>query len=193
VAVSSAEVLALIPTAVDYVLYPKVAEARGVARKRLTVLALGGSLYLVIFSGVALGFALPLLIPMLYGTQFSGSLAPALILLPGMVSLTVVKIISHAAAGYGRPEFATYATVLGLAATVPLDFALIPRMGILGAALASTAAYTVAAVAALALYCRVSGSSLIEAVAGIIRQPWIWVRERGWRGATGWDRRDLVP
>jgi O-antigen/teichoic acid export membrane protein len=193
VAVSSAEVLTMIPTAVDYVLYPKVAEARGVAKKRLTVLALGGSLYLVILSGVALGFALPWLIPMLYGTQFSGSLAPALILLPGMVSLTVVKIISHAAAGFGRPEYATYATVLGLAATVPLDFALIPRMGILGAALASTAAYTVAAVAALALYCRVSGSSFTEVVAGIVRQPWTWVRERGWRGAMGWDRPDLVP
>jgi O-antigen/teichoic acid export membrane protein len=190
VAVSSAEILTLIPTAVDYVLYPKVSEARGESKRRLTVLALGGSLYMVLAAGLALGAALPWLIPMLYGSRFAGSLEPALWLLPGMVSLTVVKIVSHVAAGFGRPEYATYTTVLGLAATVPLDFLLIPRMGIIGAAWASSIAYSVAAVAAITLYCRVSGSNLGTVLAGMVREPLVWARTHGWRGAVGWDRKE---
>lgn len=189
VAVSSAEVLTLIPTAVDYVLYPKVARARGGEKSRLTLLALGGSLYVVLAAAVGLGIALPWLIPMLYGGAFAGSLAPAFWLLPGMVSLTVVKIVCHVVAGFGRPEYATYTTVLGLAFTVPLDFILIPRMGIIGAAVASSIAYSIAAVAALGLYCRVSGSPLGSVVTGMLRQPVSWLRAHGLRAALGWDRK----
>jgi Na+-driven multidrug efflux pump len=62
-------------------------------------------------------------------------------ILPGTIALSLGKVISADLAARGKPEFSSIFAFISLAVTVVLDFLLIPRMGIQGAALASSAAY----------------------------------------------------
>jgi Na+-driven multidrug efflux pump len=59
-------------------------------------------------------------------------------------------------AGRGHVIYNTWGTVLALVATVTLDILLIPRWGIVGAAVASLASYTVTFAVALLCFSRVS-------------------------------------
>lgn len=179
--VTVAELLLFVPSAVIQVFYPKAAAVDEERRERVTLLTLGASLYLVFGGSIALGLALPWLIPFLYGHAFAGSIPAALWLIPGMLALTVVKILNHAVAGFGRPEYATYTTFAGLAATVALDVLLIPRYGIVGAAWASTLAYSLSALVILHLYMRLGRAGAGDVARGLVMEPAVWFKER-WKG-----------
>jgi Na+-driven multidrug efflux pump len=56
----------------------------------------------------------------------------------------------------------TIAAGVSLAVNVPLNILLIPRMGISGAALASTICYTVGAIVVLAMFLRISKNSWVD-------------------------------
>lgn len=176
--VSMTELLLLIPSAMNFVLYPKVSSLSGENRNKTSELALGSSLYLVACGCVALVFLLPHVIPLLFGQAFRPSVSAAFWLLPGMLAMTVVKVSSHIVAGYGRPEYSTYITLTGLIATVPLDLWLIPRFGIAGAAIASSIAYTLAALTGFVLYSRLRKVSYGDVMRNLLLEPMLWMRRR---------------
>lgn len=151
-AVSVSELLLLVPTAVNVVMYPTTAALRGKQRDRVTLLSTGATLYAVVILGAAWAVLAGPLIPWVFGARFAESVPAARWLVPGMAGISVVRVVCHAAAGAGRPEVLTYTTLAGLAFTIPLDLALIPRLGIVGASLASTIAYTASALMAIRLY-----------------------------------------
>jgi Na+-driven multidrug efflux pump len=64
----------------------------------------------------------------------------------------------------GRPLINSYITLATLGATVLFDLALIPPFGVPGAAAASSIAYTLSLVLSLAVYSRMSGHGVWEAV-----------------------------
>jgi O-antigen/teichoic acid export membrane protein len=82
-----------------------------------------------------------ILIPLFFGLNFIGSVIPFLLLLPGIVGMVLSKIIFANLSGSGRPQFATYSSIVTFAVTVGLDILLIPIYDIAGAAIASTIAY----------------------------------------------------
>lgn len=81
------------------------------------------------------------LIPLIYGADFSDAVLPFRILLVGNFFACASK--TYAVLNYisNRVRFNLYATAAGLLVSVILDFTLIPRFGITGAAWASNAAY----------------------------------------------------
>lgn len=83
---------------------------------------------------------------LLFGRRFVGAVTPLRILLPGVVALALSSVLSDTLRGLGRPLTAARAEVIGAVSTVILLVALIPPLGIRGAAIASTVSY--AAVAA---------------------------------------------
>src|SRR5262249_24535436 len=139
---------------------------------------LGASLYLVVAGGVVLGLVLPFVLPFLYGADFAPAVPAALWLLPGMAALTVVKVLTHAVAGCGRPEYATYTTLVGLAAILALDIWLIPSHGIVGAAWASSAGYSLWAAAVVFLYCRALKVTAVQLIAGTLTAPLTWLHHK---------------
>lgn len=58
----------------------------------------------------------------------------------------------------------TVAAGISLAVNIPLNVLFIPRMGIAGAALASTVSYTLTAVVALAAFLKISGNTLWDTI-----------------------------
>lgn len=149
VATSVAEVVTYISNAAATVAFPRFAQTDSLSSVSRTV-------RLTLFSATAVGLCVAsagaVAIPLVYGPSFSDSVAPFLLLIPGTVALAIVKMLSAFFVAKGRPGQMTTATLLSLGVTVTLDVVLIPPFGPIGAAIASTGAYIVGAVACLWLF-----------------------------------------
>lgn len=100
----------------------------------------------LLFLAAFLGLLAYPLVKALYGAAFLSAVPALLALLPGVCAVGISKIWATHLAGRGKPLLPTYAACVSLVMTVILDFTLIPRIGIVGAAIASSVAYTTAAV-----------------------------------------------
>lgn len=169
--VSVSELLLLVPTAVNVVMYPTITAIRGDHRNRVTLLATGATMYGVGLLGIVWALLADPIIRVLFGSAFTESAGPARWLIPGMLAIGIVRVLCHAAAGAGHPEVLTYTTFAGLAFTIPLDLVLIPRIGVLGAALASTIAYSVSALMAVYLYGKVTDQNSLRVWSHLFRDP----------------------
>jgi O-antigen/teichoic acid export membrane protein len=112
---------------------------------RLSFLIIGlGSILLWLFSKyIIIG---------MYGSKFSGSVAVLNYLLPGVVVLTLFKVMNMDLAGKGKPWIAMKAMVPALILNVILNILTIPKYGANGSAISSTISYTFAGVLFLFFY-----------------------------------------
>jgi O-antigen/teichoic acid export membrane protein len=164
-AVSLGQLLWLMSNSVATVLLPKVAAATDVANSssdsvrhtaRVTRLALWAT-------GVgALGLALlaTQAIPLLYGEAFRPSISALLWLLPGIVIFSVANVLAAYIAGIGKPHLNLWVSGISLVITIALDLALIPKLNIVGASIASTVSYSVSALMLIIFFIRQTGASL---------------------------------
>lgn len=100
---------------------------------------------LILTAAVIVGLALigGVAITIAFGSSYNGAIAPMYILLPGMLFLGMGSVVTGNLRGIARPGVSSIIAGATMAFTIALDFLLIPRFGINGAALASTIAYTV--------------------------------------------------
>jgi len=116
------------------------------------ILAAAAVLGNAVFGSIVIFFA--------FGPQFRPAIVPMLILLPGIWFLGAGMVIQGDLGGRNRPGLSSLLAGLAAGVTIVLDFALIPPLGVLGATLASVAAYTTFGVASLIALHRVSGVPL---------------------------------
>lgn len=105
-----------------------------------------GCLFLFVFSDF--------IIVTLYGIDFSESITVLNILLPGVLLLTILKVLYVDLAGRGKPWVALYAMVPSLVINIILNVILIPEYGAKGSAISSTISYSVGAIIFLIYYSR---------------------------------------
>jgi len=92
-------------------------------------------------TAVVLAVLSTLLVPVVFGARFRPSVPVIWWILPGTVAFAVGKIMSADLLGRGWPQYSASFAVVTLFLTTALDFLLVPRMGINGAAIASSIAY----------------------------------------------------
>lgn len=148
-----AELLWYLPNAVSAALLPQIAATgdRTLTPRatRQTVLLTGlGALGLALLAWPALRWLRP---------AYLGAFTPLVVLLVGVVALSIHKVLAGDLSGRGLPQYPSLTSSVALVVTVGLDLLLIPRLGIVGAALASTLAYTTQTLLLLWCYRRVSG------------------------------------
>jgi O-antigen/teichoic acid export membrane protein len=141
-AVLMAELLWHLPNSVGFVIFPKAVSTDHTAMNRFTPRVFW--IVLAISSVGAMGLALfgKLAIRLVFSDAFLAAYVPLLVLLPGVVLLGVGKVLTNDIAGRGYPHYNSIVAGLTLVITVALDLLLIPRMGVLGAAMASSVAYS---------------------------------------------------
>jgi O-antigen/teichoic acid export membrane protein len=176
VAASIGQLIWILSTAVGAAIFPSVAAAddpsAAVAR---TSRAARVALFLSATCALALAVASTVAIPAFYGIDFAPSVGPLLLLLPGVVLFAPVTIIAAYFAGIGRPDLNVRISGVGFLVTLVLDLALIPAFGMLGAAVASSASYSVALLATVILLGRLTGRSSREVLwpdAADVRKLW---------------------
>jgi O-antigen/teichoic acid export membrane protein len=152
-----AELMRLVPTAINYVLYPRFAnldqERATSEARRLLPRAAALTLLMAPFLAVFCYFTLPLL----YGEAFRPAVAPAEIIIIGLSIEGAAAVASAYLLGSGRPGLNSVAMGCGLAITVVLDLLLIPRYGAVGAAITSAVSYSTSTVVLVVLFHWIAG------------------------------------
>jgi O-antigen/teichoic acid export membrane protein len=165
VAQAIAELVLLITGAFKMSVMPLVSRYEGDERQAGTsadsvrhhgILAGVAALGNVVFGSAVIVFA--------YGPQFHPAVVPMLVLLPGIWFLGMGGVIQGDLGGRSRPGLSSKLAGLAAVVTIVLDFALIPPLGVIGAALASVIAYTTYGIVSLVALHRVSGIPIRQLV-----------------------------
>jgi O-antigen/teichoic acid export membrane protein len=162
-AVTMDELVFYVPDSVSTLFLPRVAGAtvedssRMVGRVgRLTMLlTVAVAICLIPAAIVGVHLVLP---------AFVDCLPAFLVLLPGVVSLSVAKVMTSYVGGRGRPGLVAIGTMISVLLNVALNLVLIPMYGIVGAALASVISYSIQAAFALFFASRLAGQSPLSMV-----------------------------
>lgn len=151
-AVNVSELLLYLPVAAGWVIVPFVAQAGAHGGPGRTLHVVRGVLLLTCVSAVVAAVGGPMLLPLLFGPQFSTSEVPFLLLLPGAVGFVFIAIFSSALIALSSPGLSSLGALVALPVGVALDFALIPAFGASGAAAAASVALIAGGAAALTAY-----------------------------------------
>ena len=141
VASKFAELMRLLPTALNYVLYPRFARlsAREAVTEARRLLPRSAALTLVLTPVLAVATYIAL--PILYGRAFRSAVTPAEIIIIGLSVEGAAAVASAFLLGRGRPGLNSVGMGVGATITVTLDAILIPRYGALGGAITSAVTY----------------------------------------------------
>jgi O-antigen/teichoic acid export membrane protein len=156
VAVNAAEVALYLPQAVSTALLPRIAGTAAPDRVDSTLRAMRVMLVMTFAGVVVAGGAGALLLPVVFGHAYEGSVGPFLWLLPGALGFALMRGLSSALVGSGHPGSSSVGALASLVGGLALDVLLIPTYAATGAAIAATAAFWLGAVASAIAYRRVA-------------------------------------
>lgn len=91
----------------------------------------------------------PFLIPMIFGEEFGGAVGPFCWLLPGLVGMSLKRVMVQFLSGIGKPRWSTAISATNAVTGIAIALILIPEFGATGAAIAVTAAHILSALLAL--------------------------------------------
>ena len=140
VAVSIAGVVQMLGTTLEQVLFPRLTAGTVSSDKLPRVIAV--TVVSVIGVGLAIAMIAGPLISLVYGRAYLGAQDALYVLLLGAVSLVVTLILTAEAKSQGRLRDLRTAQLVGVFVTITALLPAVYWLGILGAALASTVAYT---------------------------------------------------
>lgn len=159
-AVSVVAPLRLIPGALGTALLPRLAGAGESDAAEFTAAVVRPSLVLMFAAGLGLAAVGAVAIPLLFGRDYAPAVVPFLVLLPGVTAVTISRVLARYFAAVGSQRPLLLLDIAVLLVNVSLNAVLIPRAGIVGAALASLISYSLEAAATVALFRAYTGRSV---------------------------------
>ena len=164
IATHIAELISGIHRPASIVLYPRLASGEATRVHDMTITVCRHVLFLESLAGIALVLGSKFMIGLLYGPAYLPAVGPLLIVLPGILMLSLFNLLVRNFMSRNKQRITIVAGIVGLVANTVLTIVLVPRLGINGAALASTASYTLTTSILLVAFRRDSGISLWEFV-----------------------------
>lgn len=162
VSVLIAERLLFLTQATSTILFPS-ASSSDLQREKTPILSRLN--FTVVFAGsVIIGVSAYWLVPLLFSEVYSNSVLPLVVILPGIIALSVSKILSADFISRGLPQYSLYVSILNFFLNIGFNIILIPRMGIAGAALSSTLSYSAALFLQVYFYHKLTDISLTELI-----------------------------
>jgi len=175
-----AESLWQVSSAVAVTLFPRTARTADRQSEQFTCAVTRQVFLLMVLMGVVLAVLSPVAVPLVFGTRFRPSVQVILWILPGIVALAVGKVMAADLTARGMAKFNVAIAFLSGTVAVILDFALIPRIGIKGAALASSITYVLGAFLTAYTLKRFLGATwkslLVPTSAEIMSLRNVWIR-----------------
>jgi len=156
IAVGMAERIWIIPGSVATVLLPHLTnrpeqDATVSAAVCRHVVLWTGATCLVVFA-----LANPV-VGLLFSSSFEGAVAPLRWLLPGIFTLCIGKVLVAEILAREKPRYTMWASAAAVVTNLVGNFLLVPRIGIVGAAVASSVSYTILSAILIVCYLRVTG------------------------------------
>jgi len=147
IAVTITEMLWYIPKSIGSILFNKIAlspEQR--ESNNFTAIICRNTLFLLTILGLFLLLTNKIIIELFYGTAYLPSINALLILIPGIIISGIKGLLVAYVNGIGKPIISTISAFIGLGINLPLNFLLIPVIGIAGAAVATTISYIISSI-----------------------------------------------
>jgi len=189
IAVGLAERLWILPSAVTTSLLPHLTNFRERDPELTAVVARHVMVW--VGAGCLLVFALAgFVVPFLYSSAFAAAVTPLRWLLPGVFALSVGKILVTELLARQRPGYTVWASGAAAAVSLASNLVLVPRLGISGAAIASTLSYGLLSLILTRYYLRETGHSwtvLLPKPSDLRAYARVWSR-RGPRAASSRGR-----
>jgi O-antigen/teichoic acid export membrane protein len=154
VAVAWSEALFYLPEALGMVMRPDFVRASRTEALRRGALAFRVAVIVTVPLVLLLLVAAPFLCVTVFGEEFRDSIANLRVLAPGAFGILALKLLANALTAQRKPMLANCALAVAFATTIALDIVLIPGHGGLGAAIASTVAYTAGGIAVAVIFVR---------------------------------------
>lgn len=112
---------------------------------------------------------------LLFSDEFGQVKQIILLMSPGLLFLSAQMIFAHYFSGTGVPKYNLYASLTGLAVTIPCTILLIPSMGIVGAAISFSCTYTAIMLYQWFAFRKLTGVRAKELL--LTKDDWIWFKE----------------
>jgi O-antigen/teichoic acid export membrane protein len=158
-----AEKLWLVSHSASTVLFPVVSSEKDEDElKSFTPLVSRNIFFITVLSATILFIASEWLIVFLYSTEYISSVLLFRILLPGIVFVSISRILANDIAGRGKPIINSYIGGIGLILQIVLNVLLIPVYGAVGSAIATSLTYLVILVIRIIIYVRLSGNHILS-------------------------------
>jgi len=165
VGVGLVEKLWMVSQAASTVLFPRVAaENEEQRRKEFTPLVARTVLWTTALGALVLALLSRWIVLVLYSEAFLPAVGALQALLVGVIALSAGRVLANDISGRGFPGLNICTNLVAVATNIALNLLWIPRYGIVGAAWASTASYTLSFLMALFFYCRLSGNSWAKVI-----------------------------
>lgn len=136
------EMFQRIPNAAGTILLPKVTSEVGEQKDALTASVSRNIMMLTLCIGAGVVLFGRWGIPWVFGKDFVGSYLPLVCMLPGVFVAASASIVHTNLWGQGYPPVAVIAPGVALLISIVLNLFLIPTLGLIGAGLATSVAYT---------------------------------------------------
>lgn len=155
IAVTLAQFIWRVMSSVMQVIMPRIASWEGDSDRQtsLTVIVMRHTLWFSLGMAIAIAFLGESVIVLFYGEEFRASVSALITLLPGIVVFNFANVLGSDIAGRGKPGINSIQSIIALLINVVANIILIPRLDHIGAALASTIAYTYLGLTTLLIYC----------------------------------------
>lgn len=165
-AVVLAELVWQIPSTLSSLVFSRSATARDeVEFSRKVAILMRLTLIASAAAAVGIAAASPVLVPLLFGREFEAAVPMVLMLMPGIVAMSVFKILNlDLGAGRGKPWLAAVIVFPSLVLNLVLSWFLSPAWGGVGAAAASSASYLAITAGYIAVYSRTVRVSVFDLV-----------------------------
>ena len=160
VALTLGMLVGLAPSALSIASFPRLAYLGNMEAHLLTIRICRIGLAAAALSGIAMLIAIPVMVPFLFGQIYYQAIEPSLILVLGGVIWSVQWLLCRASAAQGNPGLVFYSFGVSLLVMLLFDYALIPLLGIVGAAIAAMIGPAIGLAVCLILYCRKAGHAL---------------------------------
>jgi len=157
IATNIAELAWYIPNSVGTVLFPRLSATSHERVHPLTAEVCRHTVFITSLATLGLTAVSWLVIPFLYGPAYLPALVPLFILLPGILTMAVYKVLTRNFSSRNRQQMSILAAGGALVLNVGLSVVLIPRYGIGGAAFSSLISYAAASIILLVAFLRDSG------------------------------------
>ncbi|MBN2070200.1 MAG: polysaccharide biosynthesis C-terminal domain-containing protein [Candidatus Krumholzibacteriota bacterium] len=157
ISVMIAERLWYLPDALGIVLYPRIAHGGEKESNLVTAVICRQTVAILMGSITVVLLAAKYVISLLYTDLFLAALTPLFLLLPGVLSAGISRIVSNDLLARGHPAVNMTAGGVALVINIISNIILIPKMGISGAALSTSISYSIQLAVLLASFRRITG------------------------------------
>lgn len=158
IAVTVGELLLQIPVVMLWALSGTISSGNREEAGRMVMIFCRWSILVLLASALLIGVATPLAVPLLFGEEYRPAIGSLLLLLPGMVAHAPALLLGeYFIVQRAQPGKAAIIAAVSLVVGTMLNFPLTPRLGAVGASIASSSSYVVMLLAALALFRRDTG------------------------------------